>query len=97
VDNLRNNKSVPVRFSYTITRNPPNQDDSEDIAAVVSGENTIQIKTDDQLTRNALIEILNGTSDSQKQTYVISFVLISSISSKFLFGFSQFTVQNLIQ
>jgi hypothetical protein len=54
----------PVRFSYTITRNPPNQDDSEAIAAVVTGENTVPIKPDDQLTRNALIEIPNGTSDS---------------------------------
>jgi hypothetical protein len=54
---------VPVRFSYTITRNPPNQDDSEDIAAVVTGENTVDIKADDLDTRNSLIDILNGTVD----------------------------------
>jgi hypothetical protein len=93
VDNLRSNISVPVRFSYTITRNPPNQDDSEDIAAVVTGENTVNIQPDDQVTRNALIEILNGTSESQKQTYGISFV---SIFPKFLFGFSQFKIHDLM-
>jgi outer membrane receptor for monomeric catechols len=57
---------VPVRFSYTITRNPPGEDDSEDIAAVVTGENTVDIKPEDQDVRNGLIEILlNGTTNVQ--------------------------------
>ncbi|CAF3646268.1 unnamed protein product [Rotaria sordida] len=68
VNNLRSNNTVPVRFSYTITRNPPNQDDSEDITAVVTGENTVDITVEDQQTRNALIEILNGTFNSQTST-----------------------------
>ena len=65
VSNLQNNITVPVRFSYTITRNPPNEEDSEDIAAVVTGENIVDIEPDDQDTRNALVEILNGSVDSQ--------------------------------
>ncbi|CAF1085642.1 unnamed protein product [Adineta ricciae] len=66
VDNLQQNITVPVRFSYTITRNPPGEDDSEDIAAVVSGENTVEIKPEDQDIRKSLVEILiNGTEDSQ--------------------------------
>lgn len=70
VNNLRKNETVSVRFSYTITRNPPNQDDSEDIAAVVTGENSVDIGVDDQVIRKALIEILNGTLDSQRNTSV---------------------------
>ncbi|CAF3736399.1 unnamed protein product, partial [Adineta steineri] len=65
VNNLRSNVTVPVRFSYTITRNPPNQDNSGDIAAVVTGENIVNITADDQVVRNALIEMLNGTVESQ--------------------------------
>ncbi len=57
--------TVPVRFSYTITRSPPNVDDSEDIAAVVTGERIVDIEPDDRSTRNALIEVLNGTVDSE--------------------------------
>lgn len=57
-----------VRFSYTITRDPPSEDDSEDIAAVVTGEHTAEIKSEDQDSRNKLIEIINGTSDSQTTT-----------------------------
>ncbi|CAF3346333.1 unnamed protein product [Rotaria sp. Silwood1] len=68
VNSLRSNATVPVRFSYTITRNPPNQDDSEDITAIVTGENTVNIPEEDQQTRNALIEILNGTFDAQTST-----------------------------
>ena len=68
VNNLRSNVSVPVRFSYTITRNPSNQKDLEDIAAVVLGENTVNINAEDLQIRNALIEILNGTVDSQITT-----------------------------
>ncbi len=54
-----------MRFSYTIIRNLPNEDDSEDIAAVVSGERTVHIGADDQDTRTALIEILNANDNSQ--------------------------------
>ena len=48
MNNLRTNLSVPVRFSYTITRNPPSEDDSEDIVAVVTGENIYNIQPEDQ-------------------------------------------------
>ena len=72
VNNLLSNNTVPVRFSYTITRNPPNQADSEDIAAVVSGEQTVDILPDDQTTRSALIEILNGTEESPTSMSVLS-------------------------
>ncbi|CAF1290006.1 unnamed protein product [Adineta steineri] len=68
INNLRDNRSVPVRFSYTITRNPPGEDDSEDIAAVVTGEHTVQITSADQQIRKELIEIINGTVDSQIET-----------------------------
>jgi hypothetical protein len=57
-----------VRFSYTITRNPPNQDDSEDIAAVVTGGHTVDIKPEDQEIRSSLINILNNTFDAQTTT-----------------------------
>jgi hypothetical protein len=69
VNNLRSNVTVPVRFSYTITRNPPNQDNSGDIAAVVTGEHTVDIVAGDKKIRNALIEILNGSVDSQTNMY----------------------------
>ena len=69
VNNLRSNVTVPVRFSYTITRNPPNQDNSGDIAAVVTGENTVNITADDQTIRMALIKILNGPVEEQILTY----------------------------
>ena len=65
INNLQTNVTVPVRFSYTIIRNPPNEDDSEDIAAVVTGEQTVNIEADDQDTRTALVEILNGTVDTR--------------------------------
>jgi hypothetical protein len=91
VDNLRENNSVSLRFSYTNTRNPLNHDDSEDITAVATCKNEINV--DDQLTRHELIEIFKGTSDSPTKAYVISFVLMFC---KFLFGYSQFTILNLI-
>ncbi|CAF2470364.1 unnamed protein product [Rotaria sp. Silwood2] len=50
INNLRSNLTVPVRFSYTIVRNPPNQDDLENIAAVVTGENNVDITAEDQQT-----------------------------------------------
>ncbi|CAF1213486.1 unnamed protein product [Rotaria magnacalcarata] len=72
ISSLKSNSTpVPVRFSYTITRNPPNQDDSEDIAAVVSGEKTANIAIDDRQTRNALIDILNGTLDRRTREFTI--------------------------
>ncbi|CAF4296585.1 unnamed protein product [Rotaria socialis] len=72
INSLKSNSTpVPVRFSYTITRNPPNQDDSEDIAAVVSGEKTTNIAIDDRQTRNALIDILNGTLDTRTREFTI--------------------------
>ncbi len=69
VNNLRSNVIVPVRFSYTITRNPPNQDSSGDISAVVTGEHTVNIEEKDIDIRNALIKILNGTTESRITTY----------------------------
>ncbi len=71
VNNLRSNVTVPVRFSYTITRNPPNQDNSGDIAAVVTGEHTVGITAENTTIRRELIELLNGTVDSQTTTYDI--------------------------
>jgi len=68
VSQLRSNSTVPVRFSYTITRNPPNEDDAEDITAVVTGENTFEITSDFQQIRQELIDVLNETSDSQTKT-----------------------------
>jgi len=68
IDILGKNDTFSVRFSYTITRNPPDTDDAEDIAAVVTGENVVDIKSDDDSTRNALIEILKGTVESQNMT-----------------------------
>ncbi|CAF0897645.1 unnamed protein product [Adineta ricciae] len=65
VNNLRSDVTVPVRFSYTITRNPPNQDSSGDIAAVVAGEHIVDITASDRTIRDALIEMLNGTVDQQ--------------------------------
>jgi hypothetical protein len=62
---LQTNNTFSVRFSYTITRNPPDADDAEDIAAVVTGENVIKIESDDNSTRDALIEILRGTDESR--------------------------------
>ena len=53
---------VPVRFSYTITRNPPSDDSSGDTAAVVAGENTINI-TQDHPARKKLIKILKEQSN----------------------------------
>ena len=63
--NLEMNRSVSVRFSYTITRNPPNQDDSEDIAAVVTSNRTVTIEKNEVETRKILREILVG-SDSDE-------------------------------
>lgn len=69
INNLLSNETVPVRFSYTIIRNPPsNEDDSEDIAGVVTGENTVNIEADDQDTRNALVDMLNGTLATRTST-----------------------------
>ncbi len=68
VSQLRSNATVPVRFSYTITRNPPSEDDAEDITAVVTGENTFEITSDFQQIRQELIDVLNETSDSQSMT-----------------------------
>ena len=56
---------MPVRFSYTITRNPPNQDSSGDIAAVVTGEHIVDITASNRTIRDALIEMLNGAVDQQ--------------------------------
>lgn len=85
VDNLQRNITVPVRFSYTITRNPPGEDDSEDIAAVVSGENTVEIKPEDQAIRKSLVEILiNGTKDSQIRPYADLYSRISENFNWFL-------------
>lgn len=63
--NLEANRSVSVRFSYTITRNPPNQDDSEDIAAVVTANRTVTIESNEVETRKILREILNGTNSGE--------------------------------
>ena len=82
VNNLRSNVTVPVRFSYTITRNPPNQDSSGDIAAVVTGEHTVDITAENQTIRHELIELLNGTVDSQTNTYDIK-----NYEKKFIFLF----------
>ena len=71
VNNLRTNVSVPVRFSYTITRNPGNDDSSGDVAAVVTGEHTVNIGSNDTKIRNALVDILNGTVESQTSMYVL--------------------------
>ncbi|CAF2706658.1 unnamed protein product [Rotaria sp. Silwood2] len=69
VHNLQSNTTVvPVRFSYTITRNPPNRHDSEPITTVVTSENIVEITLDDQQIRTALIEILNETFDSRTTT-----------------------------
>lgn len=67
IGDLQRNSTISVRLSYTITRNPPSQDDSEDITAVVSGENQVNIAADDLRTRNALINILSSTSDLQTE------------------------------
>lgn len=69
VENLQSNESLPVRFSYTITRNPPEEEDSEDVVAVVSGERQIDIlprnqSTSDALIRDALIRIMSQTANS---------------------------------
>ncbi|CAF3272709.1 unnamed protein product, partial [Rotaria sp. Silwood2] len=61
-------ETIPVRFSYTITRNPPNRHDSEPITTVVTSENIVEITLDDQQIRTALIEILNETFDSRTTT-----------------------------
>ncbi len=68
VSELRSNATVPVRFSYTIIRNPPNEDDAEDITAVVTGENTFEITSGFQQIRQELIDVLNETSDSETKT-----------------------------
>ena len=69
INNLRSNLTVPARFSYRITRSPPDQEDSEDITAVVAGERTVDIMAQEQVVRTALIEILNGSLDAQTTTY----------------------------
>jgi hypothetical protein len=66
VKNLNSGAVVPVRLSYTITRNPPNDDNSGDIAAVVTGERTVNITED---IRQKLIKALNGSIDEQTTTY----------------------------
>ena len=58
IQSLSSNDSVPVRFSYTITRNPPDDDTSGDTAAVVTGERIVNISGDDLYTRQALIRML---------------------------------------
>ena len=63
-ENLNSSKPVSVRFSYTITRNPPNQDDSEDIAAVVTANRTVTIEADEIETRKLLKEILQFGNSS---------------------------------
>lgn len=69
INNLLTNATVPVRFSYTIIRNPPsNEDDSEDIAAVVTGEHIVNIEADDLDTRTALVDVLNGTLATRTST-----------------------------
>ncbi|CAF1201689.1 unnamed protein product [Rotaria sp. Silwood1] len=65
VNNLRSNVTVPVRFSYTISRYLLDQDNSGDLTTVVTGENTVDITANDQNIRNALIQILNGTLESK--------------------------------
>lgn len=69
INNLRSDVVVPVRFSYTITRNPPNQDTSGDIAAVVTGENTVDITAANVDTRTRLINILNATYENRTEMY----------------------------
>jgi hypothetical protein len=81
INNLQSNYSVPVRFSYTITRNPPSSDNSGDIAAVVSGENTISIGSNETEIRQSLIEILSGTIEDQTSTYVVGFQSLTDIYS----------------
>ena len=68
VKNLLGNVVVPVRFSYTVTRNPPSDDNSGDIAAVVTGEHTIDITENDKEIREKLIKTLNGSVDAQTMT-----------------------------
>jgi hypothetical protein len=75
VDNLRENNSVSLRFSYTNTRNPLNHDDSEDITAVATCKNEINV--DDQLTRHELIEIFKPRSKSQTSDRARSYQILS--------------------
>jgi hypothetical protein len=84
VNNLRSDVIVPVRFSYTITRNPPSDDNSGDTAAVVTGEHIINITPQNITIRNALIEILNGTTESRTTTYDLEYYLKYLIIISFL-------------
>lgn len=58
IQSLNSTDDVPVRFSYTITRNPPDDDTSGDTAAVVTGERIVNITGNDNATRQALIRML---------------------------------------
>lgn len=60
IGNLNSTNDVPVRFSYTITRNPPNDDNSGDTAIVVTGEHTVNITKNEKQTRETLIQLLKG-------------------------------------
>jgi len=93
VKNLLTNVIVPVRFSYTITRNPPNQDNSGDIAAVVTGEHTVNILEKDKSIREALINILNGTTESRTAMYDLENYIKKS---NHYFLFRNFTIVDLM-
>ena len=60
MNNFRSNVSIPIEYSYTITRNPSNVENSAEMSLVVSGERTWHILPNDTQLRTNLIQILNG-------------------------------------
>ena len=63
VSTLRDtDNGVPVRFSYTITRNPPTDDNSGDTAAVVTGEHTTNIAKDSRARKTLVDVLINQTN-----------------------------------
>lgn len=69
IGNLNSTNDVPVRFSYTITRNPLNDDNTGDTATVVTGEHTVNITKDEKQTRATLIQLLQGEMGDPRNTY----------------------------
>lgn len=65
MDHLRSNLSIPIEYSYTITRNPSSVENSAELSLVVSGERTLTILPNDTDLRANLIQILNGSIDIQ--------------------------------
>lgn len=70
MNNLRSNVSIPIEYSYTITRNPSNVENSAEMSLVVSGERTWHILPNDTQLRTNLIQILNGSIDIQTKINV---------------------------